>query len=210
MELLLIRHGRPRPERATLPGVGVDPPLDDQGRAEAALLGEYLTSGPGPLPDAVYTSPMRRARDTAAEITSRATMPVHTDDRLREFDAGATSYTPPELSTAGPAERRALWRALETGVWGDHRFDPDEFERRIGEAFTDIIAAHSAAVVAVVCHSGVINSFLGAVLQRPRGMFFQPGYTSISRVAASRSGRRQLLSLNETGHLIPARERSPR
>lgn len=203
MELLLIRHGRPRPERAEGP---VDPPLTDRGRAEAALLGAFLTSGAGPTPDVVYSSPMRRARETAAAITPD----VHVDERLREFDSGAASYTPPELSAAGPAERLALWRALETGVWGEHRFDPDAFERRVGEAFDAIVAVHSSAVVAVVCHSGVINSFVGAVLERPRGMFVQPDYTSISRVAASRDGRRQLLSLNETGHLITAPERTPR
>jgi Fructose-2,6-bisphosphatase len=67
--------------------------------------------------------------------------------------------------------------------------------------FSDIIAAHPSAVVAVVCHSGVINSFVGSLLGRPRGMFFRPGYTSVSRVMASRGGRRQLLTLNETNHL---------
>lgn len=67
---------------------------------------------------------MRRARETAAEITARLAVPSHVDDRLREFDHGAPSYTPPELSTASAPELRALWRALETGVWGEHRFDP--------------------------------------------------------------------------------------
>jgi hypothetical protein len=32
-------------------------------------------------------------------------------------------------------------------------------------------------------------------------MFFEPRYTSISRVTASRSGIRTLVSLNETAHL---------
>ena len=203
MELLLIRHGRPRPERSD---GAVDPPLTDRGRAEAVLLADHLRSGPGPAPDVVWTSPMRRARETAAAITSHA----HVDERLREFDSGATSYTPPELSTAGPAEQQARWRALETGVWGDHHFDPDAFERRVAEVFDAIVAAHPSSVVAVVCHSGVINSFLGGVLERPRGMFFRPDYTSISRVAASRDGRRQLLSLNETGHLTTTPERTTR
>ncbi|MBW0108792.1 histidine phosphatase family protein, partial [Pseudonocardia sp. KRD-182] len=207
MELLLIRHGRPRPEESAT-GAGVDPPLTEPGRAEADLLGRYLAADPGP--DVVYTSPMRRARETAEAITARSVVPLTVDDRLREFDHGATSYTPPELSTAGPEARRTLWRALETGVWGAHTFDPDEFEARVAAAFADIIDAHASSVVAVVCHSGVINSFLGTVLRRPRGMFFQPAYTSISRVAASRDGRRQLLTLNETSHLQLAAVHEPR
>jgi len=201
VELLLIRHGRPQVEHVDRSVVSADPSLTAQGRAEARLLGHWLASGAGPTPDVVYSSPMRRALQTADEITARVTSPLCTDDRLREFDWGAQSYVPPELST--PEEQRALWRALETGVWGAHRFDPEEFARSVDAAFADIIAAHSSAVVAVVCHSGVINSFLSAVLRRPRGMFFRPQYTSVSRVMASSSGRRQVVTLNETAHLQP-------
>lgn len=204
MELLLIRHGRPRVEHASQPGAVADPPLTEAGRAQAALLGDWLAARPGFKLDVVYTSPMRRARETAEEIVSRISVPLRADNRLREFDWGAASYQPPELSPT--AHRAALWQALETGIWGDHRFDPNEFERRVGTAFADIIDAHASAVVAVVCHGGVINSFLGTVLQRPRGMFFQPAYTSVSRVLAARGGHRQVVSLNETGHLHLAAE----
>ncbi|MFC4948264.1 histidine phosphatase family protein [Pseudonocardia sp. GCM10023141] len=206
MELLLIRHGRPRPEH-TSTADGADPSLTDRGRAEAELLGRHVAAGAVPAPTVVYASPMRRARETAEAITECCPVPLIVDARLREFDHGAASYTPPELITAGPEHRRQLWRALETGVWGSHTFDPDEFEHRVAGAFTDIIAAHASEVVAVVCHSGVINSFLGAVLDRPRGMFFQPDYTSVSRVVASDRGRRQVLSLNETAHLQHAHVR---
>lgn len=200
MELLLIRHGRPRPQEAAA-GAGADPRLTEEGRGEAALLGEFLAAGTLAAPTTVYTSPMRRATETAEAIVSRSVVPLHVDDRLREFDHGAPTYTPPELDTAGHEVKRQMWRALETGVWGDHTFDPDEFERRVAASLDGIVAAHASSVVAVVCHSGVINSYLCAVLGRPRGMFFQPAYTSISRVRASADGRRQVLSLNETTHL---------
>jgi probable phosphoglycerate mutase len=56
--------------------------------------------------------------------------------------------------------------------------------------------------VAVVCHGGVINAFAGEVLGiREPFLFFDPGYTSISRFLAAKSGERSVLSLNETGHL---------
>jgi probable phosphoglycerate mutase len=184
----------------------VDPPLTADGRADAELLGHYLTARPGNAPDVVYTSPMRRARETADAITVHGAVPLHVDDRLREFDHGAESYTPPELVTA--EVQAALWQALVTGVWGTHRFDPDAFEHTVEAVFRDIIATHPSAVVAVVCHSGVINSFVGGVLERPRGMFFRPGYTSVTRVMASGRGRRELLTLNETHHLHRRSERS--
>lgn len=199
MELLLVRHGRPHVQQA-LAGGSADPPLTERGKAEADLLGAYLASDITPAPAVVYSSPMLRARETAEAITRRAVVPLRLDDRLREFDHGAANYTPPELNTASDAVKRAMWRALETGVWGDHTFDPDAFEQQVAAVFDDIIDQNPSAVVAVVCHSGVMNSFLGRVLGRPRGMFFQPDYTSVSRVRAS-GRRRQVLSLNETTHL---------
>lgn len=207
MELLLIRHGLPETRHAASPGDGVDPALTADGRRAADLLGRYLAARPGQAPDVVYTSPMLRARQTADAIATHSAVPLRVDDRLREFDHGAPSYTPPELVTA--EVQASLWRALETGVWGSHRFDPDEFERTVDAALTDVIAAHPSAVVAVVCHSGVINSFVGKVLGRPRGMFFRPGYTSVTRVLASGAGRRELLTLNETGHLPLPGQRGP-
>ncbi len=53
----------------------------------------------------------------------------------------------------------------------------------------------------VVCHGGVINTYTADVLGLGAMLFFEPAYTSISRVLVSRDGARSLLSLNETGHL---------
>jgi probable phosphoglycerate mutase len=198
MDLLLIRHGQPRRQHAA-DGDGADPHLTPRGRADADRLAAYLAAQPATAPAVVYSSPMRRARQTAAAITGRLVVPLHVDDRLREFDHGAPSYVPLELTESGESQA-ALWRALETGVWGAHTFDPDAFAHRVDAVFDEIIDGHRSTTVAVVCHGGVINSFLGRVLGRPRGMFFQPEYTSVCRVVASARGRR-LLTLNETTHL---------
>jgi len=66
-----------------------------------------------------------------------------------------------------------------------------------------IIADHSGQTVVVVCHGGVINLFLSSVLGLTSDGpgFFYPNYTSIHRVAASRSGIRSIVTINETSHL---------
>jgi probable phosphoglycerate mutase len=64
-----------------------------------------------------------------------------------------------------------------------------------------VIAAHPGATVAVVAHGGVINAYLSHVLGRPDPMFFEPAYTSISRVLAARSGHRQIRTVNEHAHV---------
>ena len=48
-----------------------------------------------------------------------------------------------------------------------------------------IIAANSGRTVAVVAHGGVVNVYLAHVLGIDEPMFFEPAYTSISRVLAA-------------------------
>jgi probable phosphoglycerate mutase len=52
----------------------------------------------------------------------------------------------------------------------------------------------------------VINVYLAALLGLTPQLWFDPGYTSVSRVRAARSGARSLASLNETAHLYATRE----
>jgi probable phosphoglycerate mutase len=52
-----------------------------------------------------------------------------------------------------------------------------------------------------VCHGGVINAYLSTILHIERPLFFEPNYTSISRVVAASSGVRSLVSVNEIPHL---------
>ena len=96
------------------------------------------------------------------------------------------------------------------GRWEDFGGEnPAVFRARLVPCFDAIVAAHPGGRVAVVCHGGVINVFLAVVLGLDRHLWFEPDYTSISRVAAARTGQRSLLSLNETAHLR-ARKEVPR
>jgi probable phosphoglycerate mutase len=55
--------------------------------------------------------------------------------------------------------------------------------------------------VAVFCHGGVINVWTAHVLGLAPRLFFEPGYTSVHRYMCARSGQRNVLALNERGHL---------
>jgi len=78
-------------------------------------------------------------------------------------------------------------------------------DRAAQVALDRVIAAHPGERVAVVCHGGVINVYLGALLGIDRHLWFDPGYTSISRVRASRTGERSIGSVNELAHLVGTR-----
>lgn len=193
MDLILIRHAEP--ERIEVSAGPADPALHDRGRSQADRLARWLADEPI---DAVWSSPLRRARQTAAPMAAVHDLVVQIDDGLAEFDRLATSYIPYEELKATRDER---YLAMIAGGFDHPDVDADGFKAEVVAAVERVIAAHPGQRVAVVAHGGVINCYLGHVLGIVRPLWFEPGYTSISRVAAARTGERGIVSVNETAHL---------
>ena len=199
MQLWMIRHALP----VRVEGVAgaADPGLAPEGHDQARRLAEWLQGGPV---DAVWSSPLRRARETAAPLAAALGVDVVIDDDLAEWDRHADSYIPLEELKA---EGDPRYQELVDGTWADED-EGAAFAVRLLAAVDRVIAAHPGGEVAVVCHGGVINVYLAHVLGLAQAMFFHPGYTSVSRVQAARSGARGVASINEMGHLhrtTPAR-----
>ena len=194
----MIRHALP--ERRENTDGPADPGLTTAGRRQAEHMANYLAAE---SVHAVYTSPLRRALETAAPLCAAIGVdPVVVDD-LAEFDRYATEYIPlEELKAAGDPRFLDLINGVDVGGVDDAD-QPEAFVERVVAAIEAIIATHSGENVAVVCHGGVINSYVATVIglpARPPG-FFYPNYTSIHRIAAARSGVRSLVTLNETSFL---------
>jgi 2,3-bisphosphoglycerate-dependent phosphoglycerate mutase len=187
MELLLIRHALPvRIDEGTVAGPA-DPQLSPRGIEQAEGLAEWL--GEEHI-DALWCSPMRRARETAAFVADRLGLEPVVDEGLSEYDKDSPSYIPIE----------------ELKAMGDPRWlqvpeQPEHFQGVVVETVERIVAAHSGQRVAVVCHGGVVNAYTAHVLRLPNPLFFLPTYVSVSRVIASSHGLRSIGSLNEHGHV---------
>jgi probable phosphoglycerate mutase len=193
VELLLIRHALP--ERID-PGNGpADPGLSPEGARQAQALAEWLVPEG---PDAIYTSPLRRARETATPLVAATGHDAVVDERVTEFDRDFDFYIPMEEMKA---ENHPHWQAMTEGRFDDFPTDIVGFGRTVVDALDSIATAHPGQRVAVVCHGGVINAYTGRVIGTDRPLFFEPGYTSISRVLVSRDRVRSIVSLNETAHL---------
>ncbi|MGE0880584.1 MAG: histidine phosphatase family protein [Acidimicrobiia bacterium] len=189
MELVLIRHALP--VRRELEGGAADPELSDVGHLQASLVAAHL--GEEAI-DALYVSPLRRARETAAPIAETIGLDAVVVDGVAEFDRNASFYIPLEEAMADPTlDWRKMW-----GADDDH----SDFRAVVVDAIEGLIERHAGHRIAVVCHGGVINMYLGHVLGTPARMdIFTPFYTSINRVMASRRGHRQVHSVNEVSHL---------
>jgi 2,3-bisphosphoglycerate-dependent phosphoglycerate mutase len=193
MELLIVRHGLPE-KIVRNDGAPADPPLDSVGLRQADLLADYLH---GEGVDAVWSSPLLRARQTAAPLATRLGLGVEIHDGVSEWDRNSHEYIPIEELKA---TNREAWLAMMNGEWTSD-LDQAEFYQAVVDGFEEIIRAHPRQRVVVTCHGGVINCYLAHVLGIESKAFFQPDYTSIHRVMASSTGQRSVRSMNEIGHL---------
>ena len=193
MELILVRHAEP--VRIVDADGPADPPLAERGVRQAAALASYL--GEEPI-GGVWSSPLVRARQTAEPLAAALGVDVVVDSELAEWDREATSYIPiEELKASGDGR----WAAMVEGSFEESGVDPVAFRAGVVTAIEHIVTGNPGGSVAVVCHGGVINAYLAHVLGIDRPLWFEPKYTSIHRVLASRRGDRTLEVLNEVAHL---------
>jgi probable phosphoglycerate mutase len=202
MELVLVRHAEPvriGPDESD--GGPADPQLTTRGLDQAARLGTWLAGEPV---HHVVSSPLRRAVETAAPVAAAHGLETEILGGLREWDASSEHYIPMEELREAKDDQ---WQAMVEGRWEDYGGEnPERFRARIAPTLNAVIEAHPGETVVVVCHGGVINVYLAALLGLEQHLWFDPAYTSMSRVRAARSGARSLASLNETAHLFATRE----
>lgn len=166
-EVWLVRHGD------SYDAVSVqseDPPLSEQGREQARRLSDRLNRLGY---DGVYTSPLRRAMETARAITPD----VRVDDRLVEvtmqLDGGHVEV----------AER------------------PEQVLERMRAAVADAVSAHPGGRVIMVGHGVAILGYVCDVLRLDFGTLrLLPYYTSVN-VVRILGDRRMVGSLADVAHL---------
>jgi broad specificity phosphatase PhoE len=200
VDLILVRHAEPI---RVDPGLGTpaDPPLTARGHEQAARLAQWLVAEGV---DHVVVSPKRRSLETAAPLAAALGVDAEVVVDLREYDAEADEYIPVEHMRAAKDDR---WFAMIEGRWEDYGGEPvSSFRARVVPCLEALVERFPGGRVAVVSHGGVINVYLAHVLGIAQAIWFDPAYTSISRVAAARSGERSVHTLNETAHLVAKRE----
>jgi 2,3-bisphosphoglycerate-dependent phosphoglycerate mutase len=163
----LVRHGDCYEGMAD----GSDPPLSPLGRTQAARLAERVNRVGA---TAVYSSPFRRAVETARTISND----VQEDDRLVEIQ-------------------------LELGDDGNLEFKESAASvvERMRSAIDDIVAAHPGEHVVVVTHGVALMAYISDVLHLEAGQLrLLPYYTSVSVVRAL-GDVRMVGTIADTAHL---------
>jgi broad specificity phosphatase PhoE len=197
--LLLVRHGQSTWNHERRIQGQLDPPLSDEGRRQAAMLGRRLA---GRRFAALYSSDLRRAVETSAAISDAIGLEPVPMAELREIYLGEWEG----LRTDELAERFPQ-------AWAGWTEEPDwdlvpggegsaAFEARVESALESIFARHPEGDVLAVTHGGVIQIALHHVVGRPgRGIFpFRIQNASMS-VIERRNGRLVVSGVNDIGHL---------
>lgn len=197
--LLVIRHGETAWNLEARIQGHTDIPLNEHGRWQAERLALAL-SDEGL--DALYTSDLQRARDTAQAVARATGLPLQLDQGLRERNFGRLEgMTQNEVALQWPEEGRR-WRERDPTYGPEEGETLQSFYQRCIDTAERLARLHPGQTVALVAHGGVLDCFYRAAnhipLQAPRTWTI--GNVSINRLLYSPEGF-SLLGWADTRHL---------
>ena len=200
MRLLLIRHGEtPWNRERRVQGCRSDTELGQRGREQAEKIALVLRKQ---RVDAIYSSPLKRAVDTAKAIAQACGLEVKVASELREIDAGELEGLSQEELRKRYKEFWKEWResdpsfplpggesleGLQRRAWG-------EIERIIERHPEETVAVigHLLANLAIICRAvGLDLGHMGRLRQDP---------AAINILQITQQGN-SLLLFNDTCHL---------
>jgi broad specificity phosphatase PhoE len=177
-----------------------DLPLSANGTRQAKAAAGRLASG-API-DAVVSSPLQRAVDTAVIAATELGLTPVTDDDLRETDFGDwDGFTLEEVQQRWPAAVAAWRRDPEQAPPGGESFA--ETSRRVDRACDRLLRDHSGQTVLVVSHVTPIKIMLCRALGVPLSTLYRLylGSACINEIQWYGRGFAAVHCVNDTSHL---------
>ena len=149
--LILVRHGETDWNAEHRWQGHSDTELNDAGREQARRLAEEL-----PPVDAVYSSDLVRARQTAEIVGETTGLEVRFDERLRERGFGSwEGLTMEEIESSFPDDQRRWLAGTGPGARDAEPFGA--FAARVGSFVDEVAQRHDGEQVLVVSHGGTIR-----------------------------------------------------
>ncbi|MFN2489670.1 MAG: histidine phosphatase family protein [Actinomycetota bacterium] len=156
--MLLVRHGATEWNVQLRAQGQADIGLNDLGRRQALETAEKLA---GARINAVYSSDLSRAFDTAAEIAARHGLAVQAEVAFREIDQGEwTGLSDDEIKRRWP-DRWGPARHYSARPGGE---SPTEVRRRALAGLERVVGAHPEGAVVVVSHGATIRTLVAEAL----------------------------------------------
>ncbi len=174
-----------------------DAPLSAAGRAQLRVLIERARRDA--RPDALYTSPLTRARETALALADAWRLPAAAQEAWREIGCGSLDGEPmAAIQRAHPdLWRRNLAQEDEGFAWpGGESYR--EFRARVIAALDAVAATHPGRRLVIVTHAGVINQAVGAVRGYAAAAWepWRPHHVTVTELVWG-NGERELRGFNQ-------------
>lgn len=202
--LLLVRHGVTDWNREGRFQGHLDPPLGDDGRAEAELLARRLVATPELRPARIVSSTLARAMETAEPMGHAVGIPVEPDVRLIEIGQGEwEGRTHADLAVDDP-DRYAAWRRA-AGIRQPPGGEAIEAAtERVAALLAELGSRPGAWPVCLVSHGGTLRILASVLL---RGASVAPwsldvDNASLGTCTALDDGGWRLDRWNDTLHLL--------
>jgi len=182
--LVLVRHGVTDATKGKLFSGGLassNPPLNDEGRAQARATGEWLAPLSGTF-DALVSSPVRRTWETAEILAQFFDLEVEEEHGIAEMEFGTwdgMSFT--EVHEKWPDELGSWLGDLESAPHGGESLRA--VEKRVLEGRDRMVESYAGRTVVVVSHVTPIKTLvaeaLGAPLEAVYRMELAPASVSV-------------------------------
>ncbi len=201
--LYLVRHGATennlaRPPR--LQGRRIDLGLSSAGQEQAARTAAWLA---GQGVEAVFASPLVRARQTAEQIAVRIGAAVSIVDELTEIDVGDWEGLSWEEIQQRDAEAYRLFTedaGVNPYLGGENMAS---VQARAVPAITNLLKSNSGRRIAVVAHNVVNRVYLADLLGLPPAKYrVVPQDNCGVNLIRSRGEKISLVTINAVGHLL--------
>jgi broad specificity phosphatase PhoE len=207
--LILVRHGITDWNREGRFQGHADPPLSDDGRAEARLLGERLAADERYRPRRIVASSLARALQTAEVIgvalgRGAEAPAVHRDPRLMEVGQGDWEGRTHAEIALDDAERYAAWLKHADDDQPPGAEPVETVLARARATLDEGLAMSDAWPLCLVSHGGTLRLLTRSLLGlRPRRAWaLDLDNASLSVLSANSEGGWSIERWNDCGHLL--------
>jgi len=197
--IILVRHGQTPWNKDKIFRGTVDIPLNDQGREEARLAGEWLKNE---TLHAAYTSPLSRSRDTAEAIARHHGLQVTVLPGLGDICYGDWQGLPLAEVKVKYADLYRQWETAPHTVRFPNGETLDEVRDRALAAVAEVVRRHPDQVVLLSAHRAVNKVLIAAFIGLDNSHFWRIGQdtTAINRFDYV-NGIWHIITINDVCHL---------
>ncbi len=204
VDLIIVRHGRTAWNREVRFRGRTDLALDEVGLRQAQAAAQAVRSR-WPAASAVYTSPLRRAQQTATPIAEALGLVAQPCEALVDVDYGEwTGLSPAEARERDP-ERYRLWWTSPQELQFPQGESLLQVQARLQTLLEHLLQEYAGRTVVLVGHMVVNRVLLCTLLGLDLGFFWRLGQDPAAvNWVHYEDGKGRLLLLNDTCHLREA------